>query len=181
MARDCYRSWRNVPDAYIVWTTLKCQITITAEFTSNAKLPQIWCNQLSAIPEVCKDRMRSLHKRYMLCSGPSQSGIELSRRYHSNHCCLTDIQPTRSGRLTLSSYTITDLTPRLDDQYWTVSHATRIPKLSIVILDLTIVGTVPTITPCAYCRLRIITLGPRDKLNVTRRSDTSSERVTDTR
>ena len=107
--------------------------------------------------------------------------IELSRRYHYNHRRLTDIQPTRSRRLTLSFYTITDLTPRLDDQYWTVSHATRIPKLSIVIVDLTIVGTVPTITPCAYCRLRIITLSPRDELNVTRRSDTSSERVTDTR
>ena len=140
-----------------------------------------WCNQLSAIPEECKDRMRSLHKRYMVCSVPSQSGNRTLTKVS-----LLSPSPDRHLADTFREadfvfYTITNLTLRLDDQYWTVSHATRILKLSIVILDSTIVGTVPTITPCAYCRLRIITLSPRDKLNVTRRSNTSSERVTDTR
>ena len=34
MARDCYRSGRNVPDSYIEQMITEQQITITAEFNS---------------------------------------------------------------------------------------------------------------------------------------------------
>ena len=138
--------------------------------------------KLSTVPEVCKDLLRSLVRKYRVYSIPSKD---------SNRTPTKDSNLIVAAWPTFSRHVQANWLCLLADHWlqtqarWSVPNCvwcytyTEIPKRYP---DLIIVGTELRFTPWASCRLRIITRNPSDNINVTRVwSDPSDERVTNTR